>query len=91
MHTEMTQAKWDSLSPAERDAIRDYSDLSPQLIGLEGWRVSVIRGDGTSDRFIVGRSTGWKPCHLEIRRRSSHGGAAADRTYQAVEVIERVR
>jgi hypothetical protein len=28
-------------------------------------------------RFIVGKSTGWAPIHLEIKTRRSTGGAAA--------------
>jgi hypothetical protein len=64
MLQDMTQAKWNALTPRERDALRDNSQLSGQLIGLEGWRVEVI--DNADDtifgtkprRFIVGRSTG---------------------------------
>ncbi len=37
----MTQARWNSLTPAKRDAIRSDAGLSPQLIGLELARVDV--------------------------------------------------
>lgn len=53
------------------------SDLCPQLVGLEGKRVEVTEPDGTRRRFIVGKSMGWMPCHLEIARRNSTGGPAA--------------
>ena len=57
------------------------ADLSPALIGLEGRRVEVAYPDGQGGmfrtRFIVGKSMGWMPCHLEIKRRDSTGGAAA--------------
>ena len=56
---------------------RCTADLSPALFGLEGWRVEVTEPDGTQRRFIVGKSTGWMPCHLEIARRDSSGGPAA--------------
>ena len=42
-----------------------------------GERVEVIEPDGTKNRFWVGKSTGWKPCYLEIKRRDSYGGAQA--------------
>ena len=51
-------------------------DLEPQLIGLEGKRVEVTH-NGEKRRFIVGKSTGWMPCHLEIANRASSGGGAA--------------
>ncbi len=53
------------------------AELLPVLSGLEGWRVEVTEPDGERRCFIVGKSTGWMPCHLEIARRDSTGGAAA--------------
>jgi hypothetical protein len=66
-------------------------NLSPQLIGLEGYRVKVVDMHGVERRFIVGRSTGWIPIHLEIVKRNSTGGVPADMEYRSVKVIERVR
>jgi hypothetical protein len=40
--------------------------------------------EGETRRFIVGRSTGWRPCHLEIHNRRSTGGGAASREYKSV-------
>ena len=54
----------------------DY-ELTPQLVGLEGRRVEVTERDGTKRRFNVGKSTGWAPCHLEIKTRRSMGGCPA--------------
>ena len=56
------------------NSIRCDIELTPQLIGLEGNRVEVVDADGDKRRFIVGRSNGWMPCHLEIASRRSHGG-----------------
>lgn len=67
------------------------ADLSPQLIGLEGYRVEVVDNYDETRRFIVGKSTGWLPIHLEIARRDSSGGPGASREYKSVRVIERVR
>ncbi|MEW5425142.1 hypothetical protein [Amorphus sp. 3PC139-8] len=53
------------------------AELSPALRGHEGWRVEVTEADGNRRRFIVGKSTGWMPCHLEVARRDSSGGPAA--------------
>lgn len=93
----MTQERWNAMTPAQRDAARDNSDLTPQLIGLEGWRVEVLAPDRSTvsgfkpRRFIVGRSTGWKPCHLEISTRRSFGGSPAAKEYRQVRKLEKVR
>jgi hypothetical protein len=42
------------------------TDLTAQLIGLEGKRVEVVDASGETRRFYVGKSTGWAPVHLEI-------------------------
>lgn len=76
---------------AARDGRRFTCELSPQLIGLEGHRVEVVTSDGETRRFIVGKSTGWIPIHLEIKRRTSHGGQGADRVYPSVKDLGRVR
>lgn len=80
----MTQGKWDALSPAEREHVQDLSGLTPQLIGLEGWRVEVTAQSGKRRRFIVARSTGWRPCHIEMPRRGVYGGFPADSSYLTV-------
>lgn len=88
----MDSQTWSKLSPAERDRLRDNSELSPQLTGLEGWRVEVVDHDGETRRFNVGKSTGWRPCHLEIHNSRSMGGGCADsRGYASVKPIRRIR
>jgi hypothetical protein len=82
--TSMTQERWNSMTPAEKEQERDLSGLSPQLVGLEGWRVEVVTTYGETRRFYVGRSTGWKPCHIEVCRRDSSGGPGAERSYASV-------
>ena len=62
---------------ARATGTRCPAELTRALIGLEGSRVEVITPDGERSRFIVGKSTGWLPIHLEIKRRDSHGGGAA--------------
>lgn len=75
----------------EHDGEQAVAELSPQLVGLEGHRVEVVDRHGERRRFIVGKSTGWMPCHLEIARRDSSGGGAADREYESVTDLGRVR
>ncbi len=71
---------------------RCESDLSPQLVGLEGWRVEVLDDCASKPRrFIVGKSTGWLPCHLEIARANSSGGGPASQHYAQVRKLEKVR
>src|SRR3954469_5124226 len=87
----MTQAKWSALTPRERDAIRSDAGLSPQLKGREGFRVEVVTTYGETRRFIVGRSSGWIPCHTELPRRDSRSGIGAEHEYASVRTLYRVR
>ena len=87
----MTQAKWNSLSHSQKDYLRSEDGLSPQLKGLEGMRVEVVTDYGETRRFIVGRSTGWIPCHIEVSRRSASGGVGAERHYQSVRTLYKAR
>lgn len=62
--------------------------LTPQLKGLVGRRVEVVDCYGERRRFIVGRSTGWMPSHLEIARRDSAGGGCVTGTpFKSVRVV----
>lgn len=58
---------------ALRTGSRCDADLVPALIGLEGKRVEATYF-GERVRFIVGKSTGWMPCHLLIKTSRSMGG-----------------
>jgi hypothetical protein len=66
---------WDRMTPAEKDVVRSSAGLHPDLIGLEGWRVELTYPDGSTERGIVSRSTGWQPCHILLKLRTSHGGS----------------
>lgn len=70
---------------------KDNRDLTQQLIGMEGWRVEVITTYNEKRRFIVGKSTGRKPIHLEVKNRRSLGGSGAEKEYKSVKVLYRVR
>lgn len=85
--THMTWDKWQQLSKAERLANTDNSDLTPQLAMLEGCRVEVVDNYGEKRRFNVGKSTGWKPIHLEVYNRRSTGGHPAAKSYKSVVLI----
>lgn len=87
----MTQEEWNKLSREEKDRQRSDAGLTPQLIGLEGYRVEVITTYNEKRRFIVGRSTGWVPCHVELKRIDSIWGDGADKEYKSVKVIRKVR
>ena len=64
------------------------AELTPQLIGLEGKRVEVVDKWDERRRFIVGKSTGWIPCHLEIEsRRASGGHAVSGAPFKSVQVV----
>lgn len=86
---DMTQAKWNGMSRVEREILVDLSGLTPQLIGLEGSRVEVITRDGEIRRFIVARSNGWRPCHIELPNRRSRCGMPASSSYLTVKFIRK--
>lgn len=50
-------------------------ELVPALAGLEGKRVEADYF-GERIRFYVGKSTGWMPAHLQLKRIDSDGGEA---------------
>lgn len=56
----------------------DNSDLDPRLTPYHdnGQRIEVEYDFGEKERFYVGKSTGWKPIYLAIKKRNSHGGGA---------------
>ena len=55
---------------------KSNSELIPEFIGKEGKRVEVVTSYGEINRFIIGRSTGFIPCHLEIKKVNSTGGGS---------------
>jgi len=83
----MNYETWKNLTLAEKTNLVDNSALTKQLLGLEGWRVEVITTYGEKRRFIVGKSTGWKPCHLEVSRRNALGGFSAEKEYSSVKKL----
>lgn len=86
---EMTAAKWDAMTEAEREKSRDLTGLSPQLKDLEDWRVEVVTLEGETKRFYVGRSTGWRPCNLAVSSRRAYGGYPVDMEYKSVKRLYR--
>lgn len=68
--------------------IRCFAELHPQLMGKEGKRVKIIDAAGNPRSFIVGRSSGWLPTHLEVSRRDSSGGVPVSReNFQSVSLV----
>lgn len=60
---------------------KSRAELTPELIGYEGMRVEITHRwtpehKPETKRFIVGKSTGWMPVHLEIANIRSTGGEA---------------
>lgn len=67
---------------------KSESQLTPELIGLEGKRVEVVNSWGEKDRFIVGRSTGFIPCHIARKTVNSTGGCGVcGSPFQSVRVV----
>lgn len=55
---------------------RSTSELYAPFIGNEGRRVEVEYTDGEKERFYIGKSTGFIPCHLVIKKINSTGGGS---------------
>jgi len=55
---------------------KSKSELIPEFIGHEGKRVEVVTSWGETQRFYIGRSMGFIPCHLQVSKRNSTGGMA---------------
>ena len=74
----MDQETWSNLSYTERQQLVDKSDLDKRFAPFysSGQRIEVTYKWGEKERFYVGKSTGWKPCYLTIKRVDSTGGAA---------------
>lgn len=45
---------------------RCEADLIPEFMGYEGRKVVLTYFNGTTEKFKIGKSTGWFPCHLMI-------------------------
>jgi len=80
--TEQHYRRYETLSRKASEICRQRNircnvQLTPELIGLEGKRVEIEDNTGETRRFIVGKSTGWMPVHLEIKTKRSTGGCAA--------------
>lgn len=69
----------------ERTGEQAIAELSPLLIGVEGRAVEVETLDGERRRFVVARSNGFMPHHIELR----HDGPAvrAELEYRRVWVL----
>lgn len=64
------------------------AELTEQLTGLEGKRVEVVDKYGDKRRFKVGKSTGFIPTHLELKRSDSSGGmSVSGAPFKSVKVI----
>lgn len=87
----MTQERWETLPEARRREIRDHSGLTPILTGLEGMRVEATLDDGSKERFIVGRSSGWRPCHIALKRVDSRGGMMVPSGIVEIVRLEKIR
>lgn len=85
--TNMTQAKWQAMTPFQRKEAQDLSALHSQVGIYRGRRVEVVTIYNEKRRFWVGQSTGWRPCNLEILTRRSSGGAQCETCYASVRLL----
>lgn len=86
----MTAARWSAMTEAQRAKVRDNSAIDGHALrNWQGWRVEVVDAEGNRRRFIVGRSTGWRPCLLEIARSNSRGGSPVAATYASVKPLHK--
>jgi hypothetical protein len=75
-----------------RTGYRLRCHLTPQLTGLEHRRVEVIDSHEERREFVVGRSTGFIPIHLELSSERAHcGEPVTGAPFSSVRLIDRSR
>lgn len=75
-----------------RTGYRLRCQLTPQLMGLEHRRVEVLDCHGERRQFVVGRSTGFIPIHLELSsERTRWGAPVTGAPFRSVRPITRSR
>ena len=76
-HTEVMNDK-DDIPCGGTLKVIDKSDLDKRFTPYysSGERVEVVYKNGESERFYVGKLTGWKPIYLAIKKSNSSGGGA---------------
>jgi hypothetical protein len=84
-------AAWNGATTAQREAMRDNSELNQSLLLFKGCRVEATDENGETSRFWVGQSTGWIPCTLLIHNTRSMGGDPAYGVYSNIKVIRHSR
>ncbi len=77
----------------QKTGFRSQTGLVSQLIGYEGWRVNVVNCWGEKKSFIVGKSSGCIPCHIELKTKKSRGGddLSIDAPFKSFIPIEKVK
>lgn len=60
---------------------KSKTELYEPFIGHEGKRVEVEYLDGEKERFYIGKSTGWIPCHIMVKQSNSVSGCAVLRNF----------
>lgn len=66
--------------------------LTPQLVGLEGKRIEVVDRHLNGRSFVVGRSGGFLPVHLELTsERARYGDPVTGAPFYFLRVCSRVR
>jgi len=61
---------------AQNSGKRYNFDLYKPFIGHEGARVEILYTYGETERGILGKSTGFIPCHILLKQKRSNGGGA---------------
>lgn len=73
---------------ARKTGQRCAAELVLEFIGREGRRVEVVDCHGEQRRFLIGKSTGWMPCHLELAtHRSTDGPAVTGTPFRSVRFL----
>lgn len=83
----MTQDKWDAMPKAQRDKMRDTSDLHPLLSTYIRQKVKVLpKREYGASTFTVGITTGWRPVLLAMRgnARGSSDIIRADEVFTSI-------
>ena len=87
----MNWETWQKLSRAEREKLRDMSDVNAQLRPYIGRKVKVEpKREFRLSTFRVGITTGWKPILLAVRGNASGSSdtIGADEQFTRITVVQ---
>lgn len=76
----------------EKTGWKSQAELTRQLTPFYGYKVEIVDCNNEKRKFIVGKSGGWMPCHIELQNVNSKSGPAVyGAPFKSVKTISQVK